>query len=71
MQRDGYFFKKRCLCGRKKNKINLDEKLSQIEFLMKYVSKGKYKCCFFYISWNVFYKLYIENIYRYFQFMKK
>lgn len=46
MQRDGYFSKKRCPCGRKKNKINPDEKLSQTEFLMKHASKGKYKCCF-------------------------
>lgn len=39
MQRDGYFSKKRCPCGRKKNKLNPDEKLSQTEFLMKYASK--------------------------------
>lgn len=55
MQRDGYFSKKRCPCGRKKNKINPDEKLSQTEFLMKHASKGKYKCWVFLISTKRFY----------------
>lgn len=55
MQRDGYFSKKRCPCGRKKNKINPDEKLSQTEFLMKHASKGKYKCWVFFISTERFY----------------
>lgn len=56
MQRDGYFSKKRCPCGRKKNKLNPDEKLSQTEFLMKYASKGK--CCFFLnVNWNIIHDL--------------
>ena len=41
MQRDGYGSKKHCPCGRKKNRIDAQEKLSQTEFLMKHASKGK------------------------------
>lgn len=57
MQRDGYFSKKRCPCGRKKNKLNPDEKLSQTEFLMKYASKGKCWCFFYNANWNIMHDL--------------
>ena len=76
MQRDGYGSKKHCPCGRKKNRIDAQEKLSQTEFLMKHASKGKLRrkeCAIgiyvFYSALSVIY--YRIEVFFFFRFFTK